>query len=1017
MEKYSFCKKIFLVFLVTLFVFQYVAILPAYAKDENSIKENIINCDLNNFENWRFGRYCDNGKYSSWPSFLCLKELKICNPGATYRISISDRKYVIILLQLDKDLNPIQTRSLYDGGEFTMLDSAKYLGISLYTPSSYQIRYNDYKKLFENGFKLGITEIKDFSNYIEKTNLSNSGLWRTGKFSLEKATHQLTTSAICLYEFKDCKPNTEYTYSTSDDKFRLLVRELDSSGKVVKSSDLANGQVLKTQETTKKVAISLYNPSNYSLNFSKFMDTFKNGLKLSFTLNNENIEDDEKIVLKEELSNFNNYQVGWYYSYGGYYDSTPQGTYCTKELYRIENKTYTININDSRAKISIQEYDENGKWLKLGGTFENGQVWTPQSKTAYIGITVNSVEWAVKVKDLLTNGLSIYFADKLYENGTEIIDMNSFNFSDSNNWRAGEYSSKTGEFGINPKKLATSYFLNVENDNSTYMVDLDNGYLKMVITEMDSNGNVITKSELQSGQKWTRNSKTSYIGIHITSSKNYEYADFKKLFENGCNMCLKVFTPYNHNTEMKDITANEFVSYMNIGWNLGNSLDSHYGDRTGTGVLGQERTWGNVTITKDLIDYVHELGFNTIRIPVTWYYNTYTDEQGNLHIVQQWLERVQEVVDYAISNDMYVIINTHHEQPIIYAGTDDETFKQVLSDAQDLWYDISYYFKDYDEHLIFESYNEVDNIKTSWSYSDNAAIQMNKLNQVFVDTVRATGNNNKNRLLVVPTLLDGHASNFLNSFVLPKDIVENKIIIQVHNYSNQFDQDIEPLFESLEEYSNIIKAPIIIGEFGTKPSYEPSGYRVQATSNYVARAKAHGIKCIYWDDGNLNNFGLIDRRDFSNSRFDIINALINPVAYETEGKITYNDMSYFAWKTLNQTTGEVKEDKYWGTIITDNNGKPLSIKENSYYMTVALTALDEAANLKIHYVHFYDENNKVIKTYNDSYGYASKTFIIPEGAKYVRVGINNSYNATSKNKYTAYFDENKLSLTIGFLDK
>lgn len=1017
MEKFTFFRKFILVFFVFIFIFHCIDDLSVYAKDEDTITENIINCDLNNFENWRTGRYCDNGKYSSWSSFLCLNELKTCNPGTTYKISISDKKYFMILLQLDKDLNPIGTRSLQNGGEFTMLDSAKYLAISIYTPSSYKIKYSDYKTLFENDFKLNITEIKDFSNYIEKTNLANPGLWRSGKFSLEKATHQLTTSAICLFEYKECKPNTEYIYSTSNDKFRLLVRELNDLNEVVKSSDLSNGQVLKTMETTTKVAISLYNPSNYSLNFSKFINEFENGLKLSFTLNGENIEKDENIILRSELSNFDNYRIGWYYSYGGYYDSTPQGSYCTKQLYSIKNKSYIININDSRSRISIQEYDENGKWLKLAGTFANGQKWIPQTSTAYIGITVDSVEWAVKVKDLLNNGLNIYLADKLYENGTEIVDINSFNFFDFNNWRMGEYSYKTGEFGINPQKLATSYFLNVENDNSTYMVELDNGYLKMAITEIDLNGNVIKSSELQSGQKWIKNPQTSYIGIHIISSKNFEYLDFKKFFENKCDIYLKTFTPYVHNTKMKDITASEFMSYMNVGWNLGNSLDSHYGDRSGTGVLGQERTWGNVTVTKDLIDFVYKLGFNTIRIPVTWYYNTYTDEQGNLHVIEQWLQRVQEVVDYAVSNGMYVIINTHHEQPIIYAGTDDDTFKQVLSDAHDLWYDISDYFKDYDEHLIFESYNEVDNIKTSWSYSDNASLQMNKLNQVFVDAVRSTGNNNKNRLLIVPTLLDGYASNFLNSFKLPEDIAENKIIVQIHNYSNQFDQDIEPLFESLEKFSKNINSPVMIGEFGTKPSYEPNGYRIQATSNYVARANEHGIKCIYWDDGNLNNFGLIDRRDFSNSRFDIINALINPVAYESEGKTVYNNMDYFVWKTLNQTTGEIKEDKYWGTIVTDNNGNPISIRENSYYMTVALTALDDAANLKIHYVHFYDQDNKVIKTYNDSYGYVSKTFIIPEGAKYVRVGINNSYKATSENKYITYFDENKLSLTIGFLDK
>ena len=77
---------------------------------------------------------------------------------------------------------------------------------------------------------------------------------------------------------------------------------------------------------------------------------------------------------------------------------------------------------------------------------------------------------------------------------------------------------------------------------------------------------------------------------------------------------------------------------------------------------------------------------------------------------------------------MYVILNTHHEQPIIYAGTSDEKFDQVLKNATDLWTEIATYFADYDEHLIFESYNEVDNVERSWNYSDTAASQVNELN-------------------------------------------------------------------------------------------------------------------------------------------------------------------------------------------------------------------------------------------------------------------------------------------------
>ena len=115
------------------------------------------------------------------------------------------------------------------------------------------------------------------------------------------------------------------------------------------------------------------------------------------------------------------------------------------------------------------------------------------------------------------------------------------------------------------------------------------------------------------------------------------------------------------------LTASSFAKSMNVGWNLGNSLDSHYQEPTGDANLGQETIWGQPKITKEQIDYVKSLGFNTIRIPVSWYYHTYTDANGNLRVHPDWLKRVKEVVGYCLSNDMYVILDSHHDGKIFHA--------------------------------------------------------------------------------------------------------------------------------------------------------------------------------------------------------------------------------------------------------------------------------------------------------------------------------------------------------------
>ena len=95
-----------------------------------------------------------------------------------------------------------------------------------------------------------------------------------------------------------------------------------------------------------------------------------------------------------------------------------------------------------------------------------------------------------------------------------------------------------------------------------------------------------------------------------------------------------------------------FLQNMGAGWILGNSLDA-----TGTG-LGSETSWGNPKTTKEMIDAVHDAGFNTIRIPVSWGKHTSGSEYT---IDSAWMARVKEVVNYAYDDGMYVILNIHHD--------------------------------------------------------------------------------------------------------------------------------------------------------------------------------------------------------------------------------------------------------------------------------------------------------------------------------------------------------------------
>ena len=211
--------------------------------------------------------------------------------------------------------------------------------------------------------------------------------------------------------------------------------------------------------------------------------------------------------------------------------------------------------------------------------------------------------------------------------------------------------------------------------------------------------------------------------------------------------------------KMRDITSQQLIKEMKIGWNLGNSLDVCEADTDGDGKVNQtpkpgkkvdETLWGNVETTQKLFDSLKKDGINAVRIPVTWR-DHIIDKKKNT-IDPAWIDRVEEVVRYAYTNGMYVIINLHHDgggDPdfgawIRSASEDDKTKTEVFERYKALWTQIASRFQNYSDYLIFESMNEVgfDDME-----GNKAFALLNEFNQTFVDTVRSSGGNNAKRHL------------------------------------------------------------------------------------------------------------------------------------------------------------------------------------------------------------------------------------------------------------------------------
>jgi endoglucanase len=323
-----------------------------------------------------------------------------------------------------------------------------------------------------------------------------------------------------------------------------------------------------------------------------------------------------------------------------------------------------------------------------------------------------------------------------------------------------------------------------------------------------------------------------------------------------------------------EITAADLVKSIRVGWNLGNTLDTVNFRFNYTSISDFEQAWRNPLTTKENIDTIKNAGFNAIRIPVSWAKCV----DSNYSIREDWMNRVEEIAGYAVSNDMIIIINTHHDE-IIFKYMDSE-MPESKKAFRKIWEQIADRFKNYDEYLLFESLNEPRTVKSQMEWKGGTPEEhanLNDMNQLFVDTVRASGGNNAFRVLLIPGYAASIRQFVMNALTIPHDTAKNKIIVSIHMYEpNPFaldvknpentwdgkkDTDTMPVTDPIDRaYDTFVSKgiPVIIGELGAVDK-ENQEKRARWVEFNVSYAKSRGIPCFWWDDGG--HVKLLDRRN------------------------------------------------------------------------------------------------------------------------------------------------------------
>lgn len=387
------------------------------------------------------------------------------------------------------------------------------------------------------------------------------------------------------------------------------------------------------------------------------------------------------------------------------------------------------------------------------------------------------------------------------------------------------------------------------------------------------------------------------------------------LFKSLTILILSATLTFNAFAEKKlntSLSAMNLAKQMECGWNLGNTLDARdnwsaqskkFPFNQG---VGSEAVWGEEITTKAIIETGIKNGYKTIRIPVTWC-NHLVDT--NYTIDSKWMARVKEIVDWSIDAGYYVILNEHHSvhddmsNPLKHCEgyivrTGDE--KESKAFLQAIWKQISETFNNnYDEHLIFETMNEPRNSAHEHCWNPQpksckeckADVQLlNELNQLILDTIRASGGNNANRFVMIPGMGTSISTALADYFELPKDSVKDKLMITVHCYpldsggtgrgshhfNSQTKNELITNFKLLNEKFSAKGIPVVLGECGASRkagSYWEDG-KEKKIQNYIvtyedrlncfsfiaSQTGKYSMPMINWDCGGTGGMATLDRK-------------------------------------------------------------------------------------------------------------------------------------------------------------
>lgn len=398
--------------------------------------------------------------------------------------------------------------------------------------------------------------------------------------------------------------------------------------------------------------------------------------------------------------------------------------------------------------------------------------------------------------------------------------------------------------------------------------------------------------------------------------------DFLKRFKHGISVsnALECYEPFDRNDHEDTVMTVERNVVDPEGQPHDFKIHIDYWDGTNKDFYNFEEIWHNPMITQEYFNFLRDEGYDHIRLPIN--INRHYIDIPNQVVDPLWLKHIREVITMinntglpvmlTLQNDLVDLMQTHYSFQSLcddnYTIYQDNTARTLK-----IWEILATELNDFsNDDLIFDLISEMRFYDISFTDQSKASDMLIKLFQLLLETVRKTGGNNSDRLVII----SGHYAEFESSDQFMEsfdDKFDDKCILGFNFYEpweftlinkrNEWGSSIDDQRVFNIKIDHIISAfrqgiPLFIHEYAAgvsndenhlKNTYDVCKWIYLVTKRFSEA----GIPLTYWDPGNLINR---DTFEYKIPFFrEMITTALNGESFDINKAIEENPFDFHEW--------------------------------------------------------------------------------------------------------------------------